>query len=128
VPNIFEYFVGRYPELASLRDKVFGTERPPSHKGKIELGRLFDRLLNEEREAHTERVEAGLAPRCAEFMRNPPREEREVMHLACLIEQDAQKQFEDGVFEVAAWFDNSFAFDFNGPWAPHHFVSLTLEI
>ena len=49
------------------------------------------------------------------------------MHLACLVERGAQKAFEDGVFEAANRFDNNFSFDFNGPWAPHHFVNVALQ-
>jgi len=127
VPNIFEYFVNRHPELAQLRDTVLGKQRGPSQEDKIELGRLFDRLLAQDRERHTEAVTDVLAPHCADIKENQPREEREVMHLACLVERNARKGFEDGVFEAAKLFDNSFAFDFNGPWAPHHFVSVALE-
>ncbi len=127
VPNIFEYFVNRYPELAELRDSVLGKQRGPSQQDKIELGRLFDRLLAQDRERHTEAVTEVLAPHCADIKENQPREEREVMHLACLVERNAKKGFEDGVFEAAKLFDNSFSFDFNGPWAPHHFVSVALE-
>jgi hypothetical protein len=128
VPNIFEYFVNRHQELADLRNNVFGKQRGPSHEDKIELGRLFDRLLNQEREAHMDKVEEVLSPRCVEIRRNPARNEREVMHLACLVERGDQKRFEDGVFEAAKLFDNHFAFDFNGPWAPHHFVNVSLEV
>lgn len=127
VPNIFEYMVNRCPELAALRDEVMGKQRPPSQEDKIELGRLFDRLLAQERERHTEAVVEVLAPHCVEITQNQPREEREVMHLACLVERDAQKRFEEGVFEAATLFDNHFAFDFNGPWAPHHFVNVAIE-
>ncbi|MBI2317283.1 MAG: GvpL/GvpF family gas vesicle protein [Betaproteobacteria bacterium] len=127
VPNIFEYFVNRYPELAELRDSVLGRRRGPSQEDKIELGRLFERLLAQDRERHTEAVTNVLSPHCADMKENQPREEREVMHLACLVERHAKKGFEDGVFEAAKLFDNSFAFDFNGPWAPHHFVSVALE-
>lgn len=127
VPNIFEYFVNRHPQLAELRDTVLGKQRGPSQEDKIELGRLFDRLLAQDRERHTEAVTDVLAPHCADIKENQPREEREVMHLACLVERNAKKGFEDGVFEAAKLFDNSFAFDFNGPWAPHHFVDVTLE-
>ncbi len=126
VPNIFEYFVKRHPQLAELRDAVLGKQRGPSQEDKIGLGRLFDRLLAQDREQHTEAVTAVLAPHCAGIKENQPREEREVMHLACLVERSARKSFEDGVFEAAKLFDNSFAFDFNGPWAPHHFVSVAL--
>ncbi len=127
VPNIFEYMVNRHPELAALRDSVLGKQHGPSQLDKIELGRLFDRLLAEDRERRTEAVVEVLAPHCVDIKQNQPREEREVMHLACLVDRDAQKGFEDGVFEAAKRFDDHFAFDFNGPWAPHHFVDVALE-
>src|SRR3990167_5056128 len=128
VPNIFEYFVNRHRELAELRDSVLGKQRGPSQEDKIELGRRFDRLLAQDREQHTDTVMEVLAPRCVDIKQNQPREEREVMHLACLIDRDARTAFEDGVFEAAKRFDNYFAFDFNGPWAPHHFVDVALEV
>ncbi|MBI4720313.1 MAG: GvpL/GvpF family gas vesicle protein [Chitinivibrionia bacterium] len=128
VPNIFEYMVNRHPELAALRDEVMGKQRGPSQEEKIELGRLFDRLLSQDRERHTEAVVEALAPHCVDITRNQPREEREVMHLACLVDRELQKRFEDGVFEAAKLFDDHFAFDFNGPWAPHHFVHVALEV
>ncbi len=127
VPNIFEYFVNRHRELAELRDSVLAKQRGPSQEDKIELGRRFDRLLTQDRELHTDTVMEVLAPRCVDIKQNQPREEREVMHLACLIDRDAKTGFEDGVFEAAKRFDNYFAFDFNGPWAPHHFVDVALE-
>ncbi len=128
VPNIFEYCVNTHPELRAARDRLTGTHGEPTQNEKIELGRLFDRLLNGDREASTRRVEKNLSHRCAEIKRNPPRNEREIMNLACLVERDAQKQFEDGVFEAAKLFDNHFSFDFNGPWAPHNFVEIDLRI
>ncbi len=128
VPNIFEYIVNRHPELAALRDEVMGKQRGPSQEGKIEVGRLFDRLLTQEKERYTETIMEVLDPHCVDIKQNRPRDEREVMHLACLVDRDAQKGFEDGVFEAAKRFDNYFAFDFNGPWAPHHFVDVALEI
>ena len=50
------------------------------------------------------------------------------MNLACLVARDAMdKEFEAAIFEAARGFDNSFSFDFNGPWAPHHFVDVELR-
>lgn len=127
VPNIFQYIVNCHPELAALRDSVMGKQRGPSREDKIELGRRFDHLLIQERERHTEAVLEALARHCVDIRQNQPREEREVMHLACLVDRDAQKNFEDGVYEAAKLFDNHFVFDFNGPWAPHRFVQVALE-
>jgi hypothetical protein len=128
VPNIFEYFVNTHEELRATRDRLLRPDRKPSQEDKIELGRLFDRLLQEDRETYTEKVEEILSHYCREIKRNKCRHEGEVMSLACLVQREAQEWFEEGVFEAAKLFDNNFAFDYNGPWAPHNFVELDLEL
>jgi hypothetical protein len=128
VPNIFEYFVHTHPELRAARDRFLGPYRNPSQEDKIELGRLFDRLLSQDRETYTEKVEEILSGYCREIKRNACRHEGEVMNLVCLVPREGQGRFEDGVFEAAKLFDNNFTFDFNGPWAPHNFVELDLKL
>lgn len=128
VPNIFEYFVETHPELKAQRDRYFRGDRQPSQDNLLELGRAFDSLLNEDRARHTQTVMSVLFARSYESKENKARNEREVMNLAFLIGQDAQKEFEDGVIEAARRFDNHYAFDFNGPWPPHNFVEVNLEL
>ena len=127
VPNIFEYFVRIHAELRSLRDQVFGGTHEPSEDGKIELGRFFDRILNEDRAACTQRVIEVMTPRCCEIRETPPRAEREVMNLACLVARDGMKGFEEGVFEAAKQFDDDYSFDLSGPWPPYNFVDVSLQ-
>ena len=127
VTDIFEYFVRVHPELRSLRDELFGGGRQPSEDDKIELGRLFDRILNEDRAACTQRVLDVLAPRCSEIKETPPRTEREVMNLACLVARDGMKGFEEGVFEAAKQFDDNYSFDYTGPWPPYNFADVRLQ-
>ena len=69
-----------------------------------------------------------LRPLSAEVKENPPRNEREVMNLACLIGRDSQPAFEQAVFAAAERFDNHYSFDFNGPWPPHNFVEIDLKM
>ncbi len=129
VTNIFEYFVNTHAEIRVARDQFLGKNRVPTQEEKIEVGRLFDRTLQEDREEHTDRVEAILSSACYEIKRNAPRTERDVMNLACLVGREAvDKDFEAAVFEAARGFDNNFSFDFNGPWAPHNFVDVELTI
>jgi len=128
VPNIFEYLVTTHPELRALRDRFFIGGCEPTQEDKIELGRLFGRILDEDREAHTRAAEGVLDRRCFETKRNKPRDEHEIMNLACLIGRDAQKEFEEGVLEAASLFDDNYCFDFNGPWPPHNFVNLELQM
>jgi Gas vesicle synthesis protein GvpL/GvpF len=127
VPNIFEYFVNTHTELRLVRDRLTSARHEFTQEEKIELGRMFDRLLNQDREEHTAKVERALSPLCVEFKANPCRNENEVINLACLVKRDAQEAFSGGVFEAAKFFDNNFSFDYSGPWAPHNFVDLDLE-
>jgi gas vesicle protein GvpL/GvpF len=127
VPNIFEYFVATHPELRALRDRAFGAGSEPTWDDSIELGRLFHRTLTREREVQTEKVLGTLNEHCVEVKENKPRNEREVMSLACLIRRDAAKDFQRGVFETATQLDNHYAFDFNGPWPAHNFVEVDLQ-
>jgi hypothetical protein len=127
VPNIFEYFVNTHAELRLARDRLVGSRREATQDEKIELGRMFDRLLNEDRESHVQQVERALGSVCFETKANQCRTEREVMNLACLVGRDAQAEFDAAVFAAAKQFDNHFAFDYSGPWAPHNFVELDLE-
>jgi len=128
VPNIFEYFVHTHPELRAARDRFFGARREAAPEDKIELGRIFERTLNQDREAHTEKVEEILSPGCFEIKPNSPRRECEVMSLACLVGRNSQGDFEARILEAARLFDNNFAFDYNGPWAPHNFVEVDLNL
>jgi hypothetical protein len=128
VGNIFDYFVTVKPELRAARDRVFGRHGQPSQDEQIELGRVFEHLLEEERELHSRTVEEVLDECCAEIQRNPVRDEREVMNLACLIDREGQARFEAAVFTAAGHFDNNFAFDYSGPWAPHSFAEMDIKI
>jgi hypothetical protein len=127
IPNIFEYFVRTHPELKAFRDRLFGGGRQPSEDDKIELGRLFDHILRDDRAELAQQVVEVLAPLCAEIKENPPRGESGVMNLACLVAGDGQERFEHGVFEAAGRFDDNFSFDYSGPWPPYNFVDVSLQ-
>ncbi len=128
VPNIIEYFVLTHPELRAARDRFLASRRDPSQGDKIDLGRTFERILDEDRDDYAEKVEEVLSECCAEIKRNKPRNEREALNLACLVRRGETSEFESAVFKAAKLFDNNFAFDYNGPWAPHNFVQIDLKM
>ena len=128
VPDVFSYIVSTHPELRRLRDQLYRRAREPSQQEKIELGRLFDRTLNGDRALHTNDVTDMLRARCFEIRENTPRNEREVMNLACLVARGGEAEFEEGVLAAARNFDNNYSFDFSGPWPPHSFADAELQI
>lgn len=127
VPNIFEYMVTTHEELRTLRDQSLGDGHPQTRSEKIELGQSFERLLNADRETYAGAIEEMLTPVCAELRRNPPRKEREIMNLACLVERDRLAEFEQAAEAASQRFDDRFLFNYNGPWAPHNFVKVDMS-
>ena len=127
VPNVFEHLVAMHPELRAFRDKLFLAKREPTREEKVELGRMFDRILDKDRELCGRKVQNVLSPLCFEIKSNPPHKMVEVMSLACLIGRGAEGEFEAGVIEAAKLFDDSFRFSVSGPWAPHNFAEVGLR-
>jgi hypothetical protein len=127
VDNIFEYFLGADPELATLRDEIFGRSQAPVAADKIELGRQFEERLNQEREEQTDRVVESFRPYFSELKVNPPKSEKMVMDLAFLVERERLKVFEEQVYQVAGMFPTQYVFDYGGPWAPFNFAALDLS-
>ncbi len=127
VDNIFEYFLGSDPELATLRDEIFGRSQAPVAAEKIELGRQFEERLNQEREEQTDRVVESFRPYFSELKVNPPKSEKMVMDLAFLVERERLRVFEEQVYQVAGMFPAQYVFDYGGPWAPFNFADLDLR-
>ena len=128
VPNVFQYIVDVHPELRALRDLLPRGGRGPTQDERITLGRRFEQLLEEDRAANTASVREVLDKVCSEVKDNNPRDETEVMNLACLIGRGDQHAFEDAVLEAAKLFDDNYAFDFSGPWPPYNFVDVDLQL
>jgi len=127
VANIFEYFVGKHPELKAARDALFSGSARISQDDRIELGLTFERLHNEDRLAYTAIVEEAIAPHCSAIKAVALRDDREIMNLACLVDKNGRAEFEQSVFAAAAHFDNNFVFDYNGPWPPHTFAEIAIR-
>ncbi len=127
VDNIFEYFIGADPDLAALRDAIFGRSQAPAPAEKIELGRQFDQRLTQERDEQTDRVVAAFRPYFSELKVNPPKDEKMVMDLAFLVEREQLKVFEEQVYQIAGTFPPQYLFDYGGPWAPFNFAELDLR-
>jgi len=128
VPNIFEYFIEKYPDLRKMRDVFFKSRKNVSANDKIELGKLFNKLLIQERDMHANTVEKNMAKHCDDIKFLTCRDERLVLNIVCLIEKNREKEFEDAIYQVANKFDDNFQFDYNGPFIPHNFTELNIDI
>jgi len=126
--NIFEFFVATHQELRGMRDRLFRPGRTPTFDEKVEMGQQFDSLLQESRRRHTDQLIAAISPFCVEVRSLDPGEEKMIVKLACLVEKNRRQQWEEGIETVARHFDNHYCFKYTGPWAPHNFADVNLEL
>ncbi|MFW6114259.1 MAG: GvpL/GvpF family gas vesicle protein [bacterium] len=127
-PNIFEYFVATHEELARLRDRIFRPGRTPTFDEKVQMGRLFETLLQESRRRHTKQVTRALSPYCADIRGIDAGGEKMIMKLACLVNTNRQREWQERIETLACHFDNHYCFKCTGPWAPYNFVDVDLSL
>jgi hypothetical protein len=126
--NIFEFFVTNNQELKEMRNRVFRPGREPSLEERLELGKLFESLLQQCRERHTKQVVEALSPYCDEIRSVDVGPEQMIMKLVCLIAKADQRRFEVGIQAAARKFDDRYCFKYSGPWAPFDFVDVKLDL
>jgi hypothetical protein len=127
VDDIFEHFVETHDELRELRDAVFGADREPSRQEKIRVGEEFEALLEETRAAHEATVREHLSAVCRAIEADEPKDETEVMNLACLVPRDGVDAFEDALMAAAEAFSDDFTFTYTDPMAPYSFADVAFE-
>lgn len=127
VPNIFEHLVHTHSELKAMREQVMAKSQS-GRDDMIEIGYRLSQALEEERRQHTKIAQEALADFCLDTKVNNLRKENEVMNLACLITKDKLPVFEKKVYAIARLFNDDFILDYNGPWAPHNFVDISISL
>ena len=127
VDDIFEYFVDTYDELRELRDAVFGDGREPSRQEKIQVGEEFEALLEDARAAHEATVREHLSTVCRAIAADDPKEEAEVMNLACLVPRDGEDAFEEALMAAAEEFSDDFTLTYTDPMAPYSFADVAFD-
>ncbi len=127
VANVFDYFVANRPDLRAARDNL-GDVREASRDQRIALGRFFEEVINDERERIFDEVSTVFEGYGIVLHRNTPRDEKEALNLACLVDRSRPEDFDRAVGDAASNFDASYTFSVSGPWAPSSFVDFTLEV
>ena len=87
VENIFEFMVRKHRTLELFRDNIFLKPTGATQEEKLELGRMFETILNEDREKYIAAVQDILKDYCCEIKVNKPKDENTIMKLACLVEK-----------------------------------------
>jgi len=124
--DTFRVFVDRFPELRKRRDACFNGRREPSQMELLELGRIFEKLLQREREDKTGMALAMLGQVAVEVKTVDPASEQLMFDLNCLVDRSHESRFDTTVEELASKLGDEFVLEVRGPWPPYNFVTVSL--
>jgi len=125
--TIYEYLVGRDPDLRQARDEVRDAGDAATREQKIDLGQRFEAALNAMREQYGQELEDLIRGACSELSRLPPRSEKEIVRFACLVDEAQESGWEERVKEAGAKLPDVFTIAEAGPFPPYDFVNLHLQ-
>jgi hypothetical protein len=128
VENVFEHLVSLDDELAALRDELVSMGEQAPHDLRVRIGRRVERVLAAHREGASAAVIDTIAPACREIDATEPTSEAELVRLAVLVGRDDAERYEELVGIAAGRFDDTHVFKLAGPFAPHSFVDLHLDL
>lgn len=128
VPDVFEYFVTKYPELGQARDEAYTSNGEPTREQKINIGQQFEQIQTKDREKLTTEVEKLLGSSCAELKHNKPRGENEVMRISCLVNKNGVDGFKKALVKAGEVFDDNFGFEYSDPLPPYNFVDVRVHM
>lgn len=125
VPDVFQYFLEKFPDLRRTRDEMYAGGEP-SREEKIELGQLFSESLEDFQDDTADTVVDGLQA-VGRARVNEPRSEEEVINIAVLVPRDQVDSFTQAVEELAPSLDENIELNVTGPWPAYNFVDLRIE-
>ncbi|MGD0460938.1 MAG: GvpL/GvpF family gas vesicle protein [Tepidisphaeraceae bacterium] len=121
--DVFKNLLELNPVLRQTRDRM-----PNTREAAIEIGRQVAEALERERQRQQELLREVFGDGVVEFCFNGPKNDAQLLNAACLIPSDRSAEFESGVHRLGAMLDDRYLIDFNGPWAPHHFILLNMAM
>ncbi len=124
--NVLAHFASHHPEIQAVRQSL--QNRIVDRETQIEIGRMVERILKEERSRHADTMLQIIKPACCEMEIQPIKQEADVVRLACLVEKDKEQAMIDAVNLAATKFNEDFGFEYSGPWPPYSFVKLALTL
>jgi len=125
VPDVFQFFIEKFPELRERRDETFAGGEP-SREAKIELGQLFSELLQDLQDDYAAQAEERLR-QVGEVRVSEPRSEEEMINLSVLVARGELGSFREAIEALAPDLDEHIDLQVSGPWPPYNFVELRIE-
>lgn len=125
--TVLREVLAEQPEAARLREEIRDRPEEATWDARIRLGEIVNQSIEAKRDADTRSLVEGLAPHAVAIVIREPTHEQDTAHLAVLVANDRQGDFERVLEEFAARWAGRVRLRLLGPLAPYDFVTTPIE-
>jgi hypothetical protein len=125
---IYKDILAGHNEIRTLKERI-GKEPAQSfaHQKLIEVGRLVESALEEEKAECKEEILSVLTPLAADVKSNNTYGERMIINAAFLIEKERETEFDEKVQELSERYGEKIKFKYVGTLPPFNFVNIEIN-
>lgn len=114
------------PQAASLNDQIRGVDPDATRDERIQLGETINNAVDAKRQQDTRALGDALEGLAVASVVRPPSHELDAVHVAFLVEVDAEEKVEQAVRKLAQDWDGRIDLRLSGPMAAYDFVGSSI--
>lgn len=124
---IYEDILEKHKDIKGLKEKVAALPHEKTYYQRMEIGKMVEAALQNEKEIHKKDILNALSPLALEVKTNNTYGERMVISAAFLVESHKEPEFDQTVHELGEKYGNKIEFKYVGTTPPFNFVNVIIE-
>ncbi|MDP8217285.1 MAG: GvpL/GvpF family gas vesicle protein [Candidatus Theseobacter exili] len=124
---VYGDIVEKHKDIKRLKEKLKDLPADKTYYERVEIGRMVENALGEEREIYKDDILSALSPLAIETKTNNTYGEKMIVNAAFLVEKQRETEFDQKVDELGAKYGDTLKFKYVGTLPPFNFVNLIIE-
>ncbi|HLZ30983.1 MAG TPA: GvpL/GvpF family gas vesicle protein [Chloroflexota bacterium] len=114
--------------IRRLKEEISKSQQASTYFARMQLGRMVEQALADKSDAYVRDIYEYLREAAIASRSNKPIGDKMIMNAAFLVERERADTFDRKVQEIAQRYDGKLTFRYTGPWPPHNFVTIRLQL
>lgn len=125
--DIYDYILEKYKEIKASKEKIQELPLEKTHYQRMEIGRMVESALENEKKACKDDILSILSPLAIETKINSNYGERMIINAAFLVGNNREEEFDRKIQEIDVKYGDKVKFKYVGMLPPFNFVNLVID-
>jgi hypothetical protein len=115
-------------DIRKLKEEIAKNQQSSTYFARMQLLRMLDQALADKSDSFVRDIYEHLREAAIASRSNKPIGDKMILNAAFLVERDKAAIFDQKVQEIASRYEGKLSFRYTGPWPPHNFVTIRLQL